>query len=276
MKNKVTLIIPDIHLRHEQAERIIASVKADEIVFLGDYFDDFGDTPEMVSKTCDWLEASVNKPNRIHLFGNHDMHYAHTYRGFQCSGYDQWKYFLIHDTLPREVWDKFKYFHVLDNKWLLTHAGLHDLNLPDSVKKLAGDRPKFFKEIGEYLDTEVINGFRAVANNVPHWIFGAGRSRGGSQRVGGIVWCDFEREFIPIKGLNQIFGHTPQGLGFAKWCQYDNGFRALYAPYEKLTPTVEDLDNAEKSINIDLDVFKNTHYAIWDGKKLTVQDYNSL
>jgi len=26
--------------------------------------------------------------------------------------------------------------------------------------------------------------------------------------VGGIFWCDFNAEFEPIEGLNQIFGHT--------------------------------------------------------------------
>jgi hypothetical protein len=35
------------------------------------------------------------------------------------------------------------------------------------------------------------------------------------QAVGGLVWCDF-REFTPIPGLNQIFGHTPGNLGTTK------------------------------------------------------------
>ena len=35
-----------------------------------------------------------------------------------------------------------------------------------------------------------------------------GFSRGGSNVVGGPLWCDYN-EFVDIPGINQIFGHTP-------------------------------------------------------------------
>ena len=43
---KRTLIISDIHLRWKLVDNIINEESPDEIIFLGDYFDDFGDTPE--------------------------------------------------------------------------------------------------------------------------------------------------------------------------------------------------------------------------------------
>jgi len=32
--------------------------------------------------------------------------------------------------------------------------------------------------------------------------------RNKAKAIGGIFWCDFNQEFVPIKGINQIFGHT--------------------------------------------------------------------
>src|ERR1041385_7456274 len=129
MEEKCTLILPGIHHKWELAEEIISKVKHDNVICVGDYYDDFNDTPEMVQDTCDWLVSSVSKPNRIHLFGNHDMGYAFSNRNLQCSGYEQWKYFIIHDLVPRSTWDKLKWYYILDNTWLITHAGLHNLFL---------------------------------------------------------------------------------------------------------------------------------------------------
>jgi Calcineurin-like phosphoesterase len=269
--NKITLIIPDIHHKWHHAEKIISSVGADEIIFLGDYFDDFNDAPEMVQETADWLVSSVNKPNRIHLFGNHDIHYAYTYRNFKSSGYEQWKNFIIQDTVSQEVWNKLKYYHFLDNRWLLTHAGLHKANVPGSILKLKTNRKEFIAELSGHLDYSIIEGFKAAANNVPHWIFCAGGSRGGRQPVGGITWCDFEREFSPIEGINQIMGHTPCRSGCAKWC-----FTGVDGSPSEFNPTVEQLDNPNASANLNLDVLGNMHYGIWDGKKFIIGNYREL
>lgn len=280
--NKITLIIPDLHHRWEQAEKIIAAVGADEVLFLGDYFDDFGDNPAMVKATTDWLEDSVAKPNRIHLWGNHDVHYAFVYKTFQCSGYEQWKYFIVHDSINPKVWDKLKFYHFLDNKWLLTHAGLHKLNVPDSIKKFRKDRPKFVLELSGWLDHEIRKGFNAAADGNGSWIFNAGAARWGHQRVGGITWCDFQREFFPVQGINQIVGHTPSGVGHPQWCmlgrdplntdgkvwyRYENG-EAFFKP--------ENLDDVDLSYNLNLDVLGNTHYGIWNGKELKIGNYRDL
>ncbi len=273
--NKITLIIPDLHHRWGQAEKIISSVGADEIIFIGDYFDDFDDTPEMVRDTANWLKDSVNKPNRIHLYGNHDVSYAFSYNTMKCSGWESWKQFIVNDTLSNSTWNKLKWYHFLDEKWLLTHAGLHSLNVPDSIKKFSNDRQKFNSELSEYLDNSVIDGFKAAATNVPHWIFNAGKARWGMQRVGGITWCDYEREFLPVEGLNQIVGHTPQRNGI-RWIRKDKSGLLVTPPLEEYNPTPKELDNTKLSTNICLDVLGNTHYAVWNGKKLTVGNYRDL
>lgn len=265
---KITLIIPDLHLRWRQADKIIAAAGADEVVFLGDFFDDFGDDPDSVGEMANWLEVSVEKPNRIHLFGNHDVHYAFPNRNFECSGYAQWKYFIIRDTFDKNpVFDKFKFYHVLDGKWLLSHGGLHKQHVPKHIADLHEDRPAFLKAITEYLDEEAIKGLRGEG-----WIFRAGRSRGGFQKVGGLTWCDFEREFYPVKGLNQIVGHTPQRLGFPKWCRLKGG-KVWYPPASEWSPKLSDVNDVNQSTNVCLDVWGNTHWAVWDGQKFTFFNY---
>lgn len=267
--NKITLIIPDLHLRWQQAQKIIDSVKADQIIFLGDFFDDFNDDPTSIGEMADWLENSVRQPNRIHLYGNHDVHYAYSARHLQCSGYADWKYFAIRDRIDhKHVWDQFKWFHILDGKWLLSHGGLHKFHLPAKIANLHADRPKFMRELEAYLTAESRKAFRDGS-----WFTHAGYSRGGSQRVGGLTWCDFEREFFPVKGLNQIVGHTPQGLGVPKWCYLKGNSQVIYHPYGEWTPNPKDYNDVQRSYNIDLDVWKNTHWAIWDGEQLRVFNY---
>ena len=51
------LIIPDIHLQWNRADRIIQRENCDRVWLLGDYFDDYGDTVAQVEQACEWLLA---------------------------------------------------------------------------------------------------------------------------------------------------------------------------------------------------------------------------
>ena len=224
--------------------------------------------------------STVNNPNHIFLVGNHEQHYAYSYRTFQCSGYEQWKYFLINDIVPRSVWDKLKWFYFLDGQWLLSHGGLHTLNVPDDIKKVRKDRQQFIAALTKYLDDELRKGFQSGANNQGCWVFNAGRARWGQQRVGGLTWCDFEREFKPFRGINQIVGHTPQ-MQSPRWCilekdPLNTDGRVVYRPYELFKPSLAGLNNLELSHNICLDVHGNMHWATWNGKELKLGNYSDL
>lgn len=260
------LILPDLHLQWEAAQKIIDFVGADDIIFLGDFFDDFNDDPESVNEMCDWLENSVKQPNRIHLFGNHDCHYAFPAEHWRCSGYTQWKHFIVRDRIDHTVWNKFKFYHILDNTWLLSHGGLHKSNLPENIANLHTNRPAFLKEISNYLDNEIIEGHRQNS-----WIFCAGHSRGGFQRVGGITWCDHNKEMLPITGLSQIYGHSPQQHGSASWLIQDsNDSQPYFELSSNWTPTKKQTKTTNTTYNLCLDVWKNMHYAIWDGSTLSI------
>src|SRR6266705_1062443 len=122
------LIIPDIHTRCGIAEKIVKHHQndVDKVVFLGDYFDDFGDDPRLASETADWFRHSVNQPNRIHICGNHDVHYwFKDCNEIRCSGYEQFKSIAINDIVTKKDWEKLIFHYVIDDKWLLSHAGVH-------------------------------------------------------------------------------------------------------------------------------------------------------
>src|SRR4051812_1832567 len=102
-----TLILPDVHNRHELVEKIIKSVKPDQTIFLGDYFDDFGDDPHIIAETAHWFTYSVNQKNRIHICGNHDIHYWFADNPHvRCSGYDQFKSIAVNDIVQLKDWEK--------------------------------------------------------------------------------------------------------------------------------------------------------------------------
>ena len=119
------LIVPDIHNHHVIAERIIEAIKPDKTIFLGDYFDDFNDTYAHICATAEWFRWSVDQKDRIHLVGNHDIHYWFSQNsGVRCSGYDQGKSVAINDFVKPEHWNKLQFFFVLDD-WFITHGGIH-------------------------------------------------------------------------------------------------------------------------------------------------------
>ncbi len=191
------VIIADIHNEFEIAEKIIKKEKPDQVVFLGDYFDNFYDTDKDAANTARWLDKSLQIQNRVHLIGNHDLSYMTDNPNLKCSGYAEEKHDLIkQQSIP---WGKLKMYHWIDD-WLCTHAGLsHDF--------LKQQRRKKSDSVQEVLDysKEDLKDIDDVDRM--HSFFQVGFSRGGSNMVGGPLWCDYG-EFVDVPGVNQIFGHT--------------------------------------------------------------------
>ena len=113
------LIIPDIHNKYDIAESIIHKENPDNVVFLGDYFDSFYDTLEKTEQTAEWLKDSLQKENRIHLLGNHDLSYLDS--NYHCSGFSENKLFTIKKTSVNLT--KLQHYCWVGD-WLCTHAGL--------------------------------------------------------------------------------------------------------------------------------------------------------
>ena len=195
----MTLIIPDIHNKFEKAEKIIKRLCPEKVIFLGDYFDDFYDDRFIARDVAHWLRDSLYIKNRIHLRGNHDLCYET--EGNYCSGWEQDKDREINGIMRRKDWDKLEWY-VYEGTWLLTHAGFTNHLYRSS---------KVFPIVRNFLNFAILKADESLRERCGHWLYNAGKLRGGHQRYGGILWCDI-REFEPIPGTKQIFGHTPQEI----------------------------------------------------------------
>jgi hypothetical protein len=197
------LVIGDIHQSHQTADRYIENWNG-PIIFLGDYFDQFHDSPQDAAETALWLKNSLRQPNRIHLMGNHDFHYRLPFgcNNF-CSGYSPDKHQAINKVLTKEDWDKVKYFHAENNCWF-SHAGIsykwfsHPVHgvtvegINDVIAKAQID-----------IEGQIYNGSNFFA------IWGADFYRGGRFDKGGLLWCDW-RILDFFQDIVQVVGHTPR------------------------------------------------------------------
>jgi hypothetical protein len=192
------LIIPDIHTRFEEAEFAILKYPADQIVFLGDYFDNWGVLPDRQRETALWLRESLRDPQRVHLMGNHDYPYA-VGRNLWGAGWTSEHQEAISDVLDWDHWMQLRLFHNVDGR-LLSHAGLHSHWLPFEG---------FSWEWAEEMNTEAREKLHL---DYGHWTLAIGpcRTKSGLSPyyVGGPLWLDWKREFEPIPGLLQIVGHS--------------------------------------------------------------------
>jgi len=183
-----TLVIPDIHNHTDSAEQQIGRYAADQVVLLGDYFDNIGDTPEIARRTAEWLNRSLRDPKRIHLWGNHDLAYAFPEDiGFFCPGYTVEKHAEVSQVLNwKEHWSKLKLVHFVGD-FALSHAGIS--------RDIFGENPTQAKVEAQCLEAMD----QARLGDAPHE---------GVFANEGIVW---QRWFLMdcLSEFHQIVGHTP-------------------------------------------------------------------
>ena len=242
-----TLYIPDIHLRHKLVQKIIDHEQANKVVFGGDHFDEFHDTPGQNHMSAQWVRERQEKhPEDEWIWGNHDIPYGYPFRATMCSGNTALKHAAINAAMTPDHWEKFK-FHTWIGPYLVTHAGLHSSHMP-------GLNPDNVKD---YMMIESKRAWRCLKSMDSHWMFRAGHARGGSQAFGGVTWLDFNAEFSAIDGIDQIFGHTDL-FGYNRTI-----------PVKRKKPLYGELTTPH-SRNYCLDTH-SLHYAIWNGEKLDIK-----
>ena len=194
------MIVGDIHTHYSKIERIVGKYhKTHKFVFMGDYFDQFGDTPELNASTAQWLKTQMEeRPDWVYIVGNHDEVYR-PYTTCMCSGFSSQKKTAINEVMQSNDWNKLKYFHH-ENGWWFSHAGItkywfqhpmHEEITVDNVQSI--------------IDNAITKQKTGHGDNA---IWASSYARGGNHLVGGIVWQDWkDLELIP--NFKQVVGHTP-------------------------------------------------------------------
>ncbi len=193
-----TIVIPDLHNSVLWVRPFLDRTPHDEVVFLGDYFDDFGDGPEEARETALWLREAIHIPNSVFLMGNHDMPYRFPEVDFlHCPGFDDAKCRAVSPILGERQWARFGLVHFTQG-WFLSHAGL-------SVASFGYPQQGWGPET---VAMACHNALEKAKNGKPDKVLAWGADRGGPDRFGGITWQCWSA-FRPVKGWNQIVGHTP-------------------------------------------------------------------
>ncbi len=268
MKKK-KLIIPDVHQKIHKVKNILKKADYDEVISLGDWFDDFGDTADQAEATAEYLLELQNTlgDRFVWLLGNHDIPYVFPESTdlYWCSGVTEEKIEKVHEVF-REKLDtqRLRLFHIIETKGrvpiVLSHAGVHPKQFHNRVTI------KGMRDAEQFALLEASLG----RNNL---LLQAGRCRGGREPIGGVTWLDWYYEFEPIKRINQIVGHTTQR----------NGYSIVNQSYENIYATYQ---TTESGANVDIYEFGNKdnfnlcldthlqHYAIIEDNKLKVYEYD--
>jgi len=217
------LAIPDIHNHTHIADQIvdIEQNNYDKILSFGDTFDQFNDTVEDAIKTANWFVEKINNPLWTFLRSNHSISYEFPWNpNTYCSGFTKEKATVINRIVSRDDWNKQKTFHY-ENNFLMTHAGLSKNFLTMMIQQ--GHAPEFeftIDNILHYLGEWERKGLEFCNVGHMHPIFGAGWDRGGNQKIGSVIWCDFS-SLVNIKGIFQLVGHTPHPIPDFKYKRDD-------------------------------------------------------
>jgi hypothetical protein len=200
-----TLVVGDVHQKIDQVEKIISGW-SDQIIFIGDYFDDFNDTPEDARRTAKWLKESLQKPNRIHLMGNHDYNYRIRPAGaYYCTGFTLEKYEAINLELSISDWRMVKYFyHEKDDTttYWFSHAGISTHWFKHPILGLTTEViEKKVKEADEAVENRLFDSPQIACLNAVDMY------RGGRSQKGGLLWNHWTNCEV-FDEVTQIVGHT--------------------------------------------------------------------
>ena len=216
------LIIPDIHQDLDSVRWVLAKEKYDRAIFLGDWFDSKRPQDEVYTfeQTCVALKELLcfheRKDDMVHLIGNHDIQYFYSNNsasqsrsckenpyGTNSASHKKEKKFrkIFFDSGLKDPFftDLFKLAFQTQG-WTMSHAGIVPQHIPTG-KTLRG-----FVEGESELIFENFRNLNYPNNSI---LSAVGKCRGGSDRIGGLLWLDWNEEFFPsVETGNQVVGHT--------------------------------------------------------------------
>lgn len=203
--------IGDIHGKHEYLSRAleIAREQNGKLICVGDLFDSYDRSLEDQFKCVDII--AQNSDDILCIAGNHDLGYLD---GFPtCSGRSFVTRFMMNSAIPNVGISYSRWISTLPhifvvefeiddlNPCLVSHAGL-------TSQLLSNEQYNNFAFGSEVISVEEVIDLTQSVGSLNNGLLGIGNSRGGSEEVGGIFWCDLNDDFCPIPNISQIFGHT--------------------------------------------------------------------
>lgn len=190
---KELIVCGDIHGEIEVVEELMKWNVP--VCFVGDFLDSYtrsvADQIACLNMVLNAVEAEPEKYFTIK--GNHELSYIISHQ--RCSGWNaatQIHMNHLKDRCLRLMRDYMWWEPTEGNPFLITHAGLTNQSVTHFYLERGVDGVK------EYLHSDE---FERVKFNV-------GSARGGFGNKPGIFWCDWWQEFQPIKGINQVVGHS--------------------------------------------------------------------
>lgn len=260
-----TLIIPDVHQKLFKLERILDNNTFDRLISLGDWFDDFYDTPEQAKKTAEFIISLYSKygDRFTWLLGNHDIPYLFPkmYDYYACSGNTRAKINSIQEVFKGEskpLGYNVELAAVIKIEGckdiVLSHAGVSELYFAKPFTDAVSSQ--------DVLD-RCEEAFKNMKLFLRDPVLCAGAARGGRQAAGGITWLDWNYEFEPVAGLSQIVGHTPTTFPIVV-----DEFKTKIAPDETLPALDRYKIVQDKTYNINLDTHLENYITIENNELL--------
>jgi hypothetical protein len=193
-------IIPDVHQDIDKLLKIHSALRGMGVihkVYVGDWFDTWDKSARNHVETAEFLRNEIEGTYDTFILGNHDIPYAFSPTVFPCPGFTWDRRIEIRNYLFPRHWESFEIGKKIGSYWI-THAGMHE-SLMHPVYGFSDD----------FIIRSLSDAKWALQCNQTHPWLNWGEDRGGDQqRYGGVNWLDFNKSFLPISGLNQIFGHS--------------------------------------------------------------------
>lgn len=258
-----TFVWSDVHNRVGRLKTVLGNLKGDfdKRIFLGDWFDNFGDTPEHALRTAETLVELMQDPKNVFIEGNHDTAYRYRNLSSMCSGFTVEKSRAVNQIMGFNEWNRFKLFEEHDG-FVFSHAGIGQDAFSHPIHGIT------MEEVAKRCQ----EGQDAIRSNIDHPVYFAGRANGGREPYSGITWLRWG-DLKPLAGINQIVGHTPYAspqiaYGRIKKSKYNRRVRTTqenvkvdWAQFEHSPPKAGSLC----SINFNLDTHNAHFITIEDG-----------
>ena len=195
------LVIPDPHLKIwviEHGLELAKKHRADKVIILGDYFDDWYCINRDYDDMLTYLKTLLrSNPSVEVLFGNHEL----SYMGFPCSGFNYTVSKMLNEALSKDY--RFGFAIHYDGV-LYSHAGV-TLSWLYQNKVLTRNDIRF--RLPSRGGAELLE--KAISNVDKMETFAkVGPARGGKEAPS-LVWADLTELIADPAPVKQVVGHTP-------------------------------------------------------------------